>query len=87
MLMAMNESSREALRLQKEEEEQEKESTKIRLRLIPIWLRILIVLALLVISTAAGAAFGYAVLGDGRALDIFDLSTWTHMIDLVQKQK
>ncbi|MBD7938692.1 MULTISPECIES: DNA-directed RNA polymerase subunit beta [Cytobacillus] len=59
---------------------------RIRVRLIPIWLRIIIVLVLLVICIIAGATFGYSVLGDGQATDIFKKETWMHMIDLVNKE-
>ncbi|WP_338471011.1 DNA-directed RNA polymerase subunit beta [Niallia sp. XMNu-256] len=84
--MAMNENSREALRLQKEEEQQPEKQDKIRLRLIPIWLRVLIVFVLILFSIMAGAAVGYGVLGDGNALDVFNRSTWTHLLDLVEKK-
>ena len=59
---------------------------RIRVRLIPIWLRIIIVLVLLAVCIIAGAAFGYSVLGDGQARDIFKTDTWKHMIDLVNKE-
>jgi len=89
--MAVNESSREAFKLQQKEQKEEQKHAgkekKIRLRLIPIWLRLIIVLALIVMSTTIGAAVGYGVLGDGKVFDIFDMSTWTHTIDLVQKEK
>jgi hypothetical protein len=89
--MAVNESSREAYKLQKKEKQEEhkhvEKKNKVRLRLIPIWLRVIIVIALIFISAIAGAAVGYGVLGNGKVTDIFDSSTWTHMIDLVQKEK
>lgn len=59
---------------------------RIRVRIIPIWLRIIIVAVLIFLSTIAGAAVGYGVMGEGNAKDIFKKSTWTHIIDLVEKE-
>ncbi len=59
---------------------------RIRVRLIPIWLRIIIVIVLLAICIIGGAAFGYGVIGEGNATDIFKKETWSHIIDLVKKQ-
>lgn len=89
--MALNESSREAFKLQKKEQEAEikhaENENKIRIRLIPIWLRVIIIIALIFVSMTLGAAIGYGVLGDGKASDVFKPSTWTHLIDLVQVEK
>lgn len=89
--MALNESSREAFKLQKKEQEVEKKHTenenKIRIRLIPIWLRVIMIIGLIFVSMTLGAAIGYGVLGDGKASDVFKPSTWTHLIDLVQVEK
>jgi hypothetical protein len=89
--MALNERSREAFKLQKNEQKEEpkhaEKEKKVRIRLIPIWLRVIIVIALIFISMMVGAAIGYGVLGDGKVIDIFKPSTWTHMIDLVEKEK
>lgn len=60
---------------------------RIRIRLIPIWLRLIIILALLFVSASAGAMVGYSVLGEGKPTDVFNKSTWTHVVDLVNKQK
>lgn len=87
--MAVNEGSREAIRVQKriEEKEEKKQSivkgTRIRLRLIPIWMRVILVVLLIGLSSLTGAAIGYGVLGDGNASDVLKMSTWTHIIDLV----
>ncbi len=59
---------------------------RIRVRIIPIWLRIIIVAVLIFLSAIAGAAIGYGVMGGGDAKDIFQKSTWTHLIDLVEKE-
>lgn len=89
--MALNESSREAFKLQKKEQEVEKKHTenenKIRIRLIPIWLRVIMIIGLIFVSMTLGAAIGYGVLGDGKVSDVFKPSTWTHLIDLVQVEK
>lgn len=89
--MALNESSREAFKLQKKEQKAEIKHTenkdKIRIRLIPIWLRVIIIIALIFVSMTLGAAIGYGVLGDGKVSDVFKPSTWTHLIDLVQVEK
>ena len=58
---------------------------KIRLRIVPIWARILIVLVLAVTAAVGGALIGYSVIGDGKASDVFEKSTWTHITDLVNK--
>ncbi|MCM3693128.1 DNA-directed RNA polymerase subunit beta [Neobacillus niacini] len=64
------------------------ESTKkrIRIRLIPIWLRIVLLVIFTGVFAALGAAVGYGVLGNGNAGDVFKASTWTHIIDLVEKK-
>ncbi len=58
---------------------------KIRLRIVPIWARILIVLVLAAAAAVAGAMIGYSVIGDGKAGDVFDKTTWTHISDIVNK--
>ncbi|NYE05945.1 hypothetical protein F4694_002720 [Bacillus niacini] len=59
---------------------------RIRIRLIPIWLRILLLVIFTGVFMVAGAAFGYGVLGNGDAGDVLKGSTWTHIIDLVEKK-
>jgi hypothetical protein len=89
--MALNESSREAFKLQKKEQEVEikhaENEKKIRIRLIPIWLRVIMIIGLIFVSMTLGAAIGYGVLGDGKVSDVFKPSTWTHLRDLVQVEK
>ncbi|RST77092.1 DNA-directed RNA polymerase subunit beta [Siminovitchia acidinfaciens] len=60
---------------------------KIKVRLIPIWLRVLIIIFFTVISLIAGILVGYAVIGDGKPQDALKKETWTHIIDLVNKEK
>jgi anti-sigma factor RsiW len=91
----MKEQQREENQVQKEEvskEEVSKEETRAerrrrfqRTRLIPIWLRLIIVAVLMGISLAAGAMIGYGVIGDGNPFDVFQPSTWQHIIDIVEK--
>jgi cobalamin biosynthesis Mg chelatase CobN len=58
---------------------------RIRIRLIPIWLRIILLAVLIVFSVVAGAAVGYGLIGGEEIADVFKESTWTHIIDLVEK--
>ncbi|WP_079506444.1 DNA-directed RNA polymerase subunit beta [Mesobacillus jeotgali] len=86
--MALNKNNQEAItpeEVKKEKKTREKKK-RIRVRLIPIWLRVIIVLLLLASSILLGAMFGYAVMGDGKAKDVFEKSTWTHIIDLINKE-
>ncbi len=86
--MALNKNNQEALtreEVKKEKNTREKKK-RIRVRLIPIWLRIIIVIVLLAASIVLGAMFGYAIMGNGKAKDVFEKSTWTHIVDLVNKE-
>ena len=60
---------------------------RVRIRLIPIWLRIVLLVVFMFVSVIAGAVVGYGMLGGGKAADVFKESTWTHIIDLVNKEK
>ncbi len=60
---------------------------RIRVRLIPIWLRLILLVVLVFISVMAGAIVGYGMLGGGKIAEVFQESTWTHIIDLVEKGK
>jgi len=64
----------------------QKGKKRIRIRLIPIWIRVLLVLIFMVVSAIVGVIVGYAVIGDGKASDALDKSTWQHIIDLVEKE-
>lgn len=59
---------------------------RIRIRLIPIWLRIVLLAVMIVGCVITGAMVGYGVLGDGKVSDVLKESTWTHIIDLVEKK-
>lgn len=52
----------------------------------PAWiiiLRIVLILLVLVAALAAGTVVGYVVFGKQDASDIWNLSTWKHVFDLV----
>jgi len=59
---------------------------RIRIRLIPIWLRIILLVVFTGVFMLAGAAVGYGVLGSGDPGDVLKASTWTHIMDLVEKK-
>lgn len=63
------------------------ESKRVRVRLIPIWLRLIIVVLLIVLCFTIGTMVGYGVIGNGKPFDALNQSTWTHIIDLVNKEK
>ncbi|MFP3508839.1 DNA-directed RNA polymerase subunit beta [Peribacillus sp. SIMBA_075] len=76
------------MRQQIEEEIKEvetKPNRRIKVRLLPIWLRLLIVIGLIFIAVLSGALIGYSVIGGGHAMDVFQKSTWTHIVDIVNK--
>jgi lipopolysaccharide/colanic/teichoic acid biosynthesis glycosyltransferase len=64
----------------------ENASKRIRIRLIPIWLRLILLVVFTGVFMAAGAAIGYGVLGNGNPGDVLKGSTWTHIIELVEKK-
>jgi hypothetical protein len=59
----------------------------VRIRLLPIWLRIILFVVLLAGSLIGGAMIGYGVIGDGKPMDVFEKSTWQHIVDIVMKEK
>ncbi|MED4224896.1 DNA-directed RNA polymerase subunit beta [Neobacillus cucumis] len=59
---------------------------RVRVRLIPIWLRLVLLLVSVVICLIAGSVVGYGMLGGGNVGDIWKESTWTHIVDLVDKK-
>ena len=60
---------------------------RIRVRLIPIWLRLVLVTLLIVASLLSGTMVGYGVIGSGKPFDALKKSTWTHITDLINKEK
>ena len=86
--------SREEYRRTKEDEQEKKKvivaspkvKNRIRVRLIPIWLRIVLLAVMVVGCAVGGAMVGYGILGDGNATDVLTKSTWTHILDLIEKK-
>ncbi|WP_108668891.1 DNA-directed RNA polymerase subunit beta [Peribacillus acanthi] len=76
--------SRDAYRKEKRAEKRIQKRF-VRIRLIPIWLRLIIGTILIALALLAGAYVGYSMFGDGDAKDVFKKETWTHIIDLVNK--
>ena len=56
-------------------------------RSFPIWLRLLLLVCGIIVCFAVGTMVGYGVLGDGKPMNVFEKETWTHIIDLVEKEK
>ncbi|MFT9849102.1 DNA-directed RNA polymerase subunit beta [Aneurinibacillus sp. REN35] len=50
---------------------------------MPLLLKIMLVPFLLFIALLAGLIAGYSIVGNGSALDVFDMNTWKHMYNLV----
>lgn len=85
--------TREQVKLEKKEKKkQEKLETGeqtgwVRVRLFPIWLRLIVIAVLIVVFIVIGAIFGYSVLGGGKVSEVFDKSTWVHIVDIVKKEE
>jgi len=62
---------------------EQREVRWVQIRLIPIWLRVVLVLVLVVVAAVLGAIFGYSVIGQGQAMDIFKTETWQHIFDIM----
>ncbi|MFD1706836.1 DNA-directed RNA polymerase subunit beta [Siminovitchia sediminis] len=88
--MSISKEQSKAKEAPKKEQPKEKPADdtikRIKVRLIPIWLRILIVAVLASISLFIGVVIGYSVIGDGKPADALKIETWTHIIDIVQKE-
>lgn len=56
-------------------------------RLFPIWLRLLVLFVALIGVLLTGAVVGYSVIGNGKMADALKVTTWTHIHDLVSKEK
>lgn len=69
----------------KEEEQKVQQKKRIKVRLIPIWLRLIIVAGLIFLMLIIGALIGYSAIGGGHPIDVFKISTWTHIVDIVNK--
>src|SRR5699024_921464 len=71
----------------KKRKQEKKKRKKPRRRIFPIWLRIIVVLLLAAGALILGLMIGFAVLGDGEALDVLKMETWEHIVDIVTKEK
>jgi hypothetical protein len=67
-------------------EEKRKLLNRGKKRRFPIWLRLLLFICGVIICFAVGTMIGYGVLGDGEPMNVFEKETWTHIIDLVEKE-
>lgn len=50
---------------------------------MPLLLKVMLIPFLLFIALLAGLIAGYSIIGNGSALDVFDINTWKHMYNLV----
>lgn len=67
------------------QQKQPKQQKRIKVRLLPIWFRLIIVAVLIVFMVIIGAMIGYGAIGGGHVIDVFKISTWTHIGDIVKK--
>jgi Mn2+/Fe2+ NRAMP family transporter len=58
---------------------------KIRVRLIPVWVKVVIVILLIFASMIAGTVVGYGVIGNGKPGEALQKETWTHILDIINK--
>jgi hypothetical protein len=67
-----------------EQDDAPKKPTRwVQIRIIPIWLRLIIVFVLAITAMFVGYNIGYSVIGDGSSDDTFSLSTWRHILDII----
>ncbi|WP_158736962.1 DNA-directed RNA polymerase subunit beta [Alteribacillus sp. YIM 98480] len=60
-----------------------KKRSKDRIRMVPIWARLLIILGLFFISLMAGLIVGYALIGEGKSIQILNWETWQSLFDFM----
>jgi len=60
-----------------------KRKKQYRIRKFPIWLRIIVILIIAIFALIAGLMVGYGVLGDGNPIEVLDMETWQHIIDII----
>jgi len=58
----------------------------LRARLIPVWLKLLLLIVSCAVFLMAGAMVGFSFVGNGKASEVFKVSTWTHIQDLIDKK-
>ncbi|WP_182199842.1 DNA-directed RNA polymerase subunit beta [Paraliobacillus salinarum] len=68
---------------EKKQQKAEKKQAKPVRRIFPIWLRIVVVLILSFLALIIGLVVGYSVLGDGSPMEVLELDTWRHIIDII----
>lgn len=68
---------------EKKHQRSEKKQAKPVRRIFPIWLRIVVVLILSFLALIIGLVVGYSVLGDGPPMEVLELDTWRHIIDII----
>ncbi|SDI63025.1 DNA-directed RNA polymerase subunit beta [Alteribacillus bidgolensis] len=54
-----------------------------RIRMVPIWVRLLIILGLFLISLIAGLIVGYALIGEGKSIQILNWETWQSLFNFM----
>ncbi|MDP4171690.1 MAG: DNA-directed RNA polymerase subunit beta [Bacillota bacterium] len=70
-----------------QDEKKPQERIKWDVRLFPIWLRLIVLFVALIGVLLTGAVVGYSVVGKGKMADALKMETWTHIHDLVVKEK
>mgnify|MGYP001425995542 CR=1 FL=1 len=58
---------------------------KLRIRHLPRGFCFAGAIMLIILFFFTGAMIGYGVIGDGNPFDVFKLSTWRHIYDIVNK--
>ena len=66
-------------------EPKEELGMKFRIRLFPIWLRIIVVVLSVFVAFVIGSMIGYGVIAVGNPTGVLQKSTWTYIVDLVNK--
>lgn len=77
--------TREEFKQEQQIDKQDVKPKRIRIRLIPIWLRIILVILAVCFAAIFGSIVGYSIMGDGKPSEIFELETWSHIKELVEK--
>jgi hypothetical protein len=80
------EELKKARALEKDIETMRDRRKKIRVRLIPVWVKVAIVILLTIASLLVGTIVGYGVIGNGKPSEALQKSTWTHIVDIINKK-
>lgn len=67
--------------------EVEQQEKKIKITLIPTPLKILAFIVSFLLLVIVGLMIGYGVVGDGKATEVFNSSTWSHIMEYFQSGK